>query len=78
MNTLLDALAGPPDTTPRRGQRKAADPAEPSFAAQVMVFYPYPQPAADAQSRATQEARNRQVQPCAPGAGSRRRGQRGD
>jgi hypothetical protein len=78
MNTLIDALAAPSDTPARRGHRKAADPSEPSFAAQVMVFYPYPQAAADAQSRATLEARNRQIQPCAAGAGSRRRGQRGD
>lgn len=78
MNTLLDALAGPPDATPRGAQRKAANPAEPSFAAQVMVFYPYPQPAVETQSRALQEARSRQIQPCAPGTASRRRGQRGD
>jgi hypothetical protein len=78
MNTLLDALAGPSDAAPRREPRKAAEPAEPSFAAQVMAFYPYPQPAVETQPRTMQEARNRQIQPCSPGAGSRRRGQRGD
>ena len=80
MNTLIDALAGPAEASPARDRRARAQgaAAEPSFASQVLVFYPYPQAAADPAARAALEARNRQVQPGNPGAGTRKRSQRED
>lgn len=80
MTTLIDALAGPPEARPahERARRGHAAAAEPSFASQVLVFYPFPQPATDAAARGSPDSRHRQVQPANPGAGLRKRGQRED
>ena len=80
MNSLIDALAGPTGTGTSRERSRPASAAspEPSFATQVLAFYPYPQPVTEAPLRGALDPRHRQVQPCTPGAGPRRRGQRED